>query len=194
MRTSTPRCRKRCLTPCDWRMVAAPASSRSVQARSPSPLPGCWTDAPPRPIGCGPTSYSVATPGRGAAQPSVHRRRRHPHLRGHDDRHRSVPPPHPTRPRRRRGQLGGTDRLVAPPQRQGGQAQFVERLRAEVTGDQLGPLRDWMLENCPSARPRHARGARPHVSTRSLVGSARRPGSLRWPGSPMRGSTSRACC
>src|SRR2546425_159408 len=37
--------------------------------------------------------------------------------------------------------------LVAPPQRQGGQAQFIERLRPDATGDQLGPLRDWMIEN-----------------------------------------------
>jgi transcriptional regulator GlxA family with amidase domain len=37
--------------------------------------------------------------------------------------------------------------LVAPPQRQGGQAQFIERLMPDASGDQLGPLRDWMLEN-----------------------------------------------
>jgi transcriptional regulator GlxA family with amidase domain len=37
--------------------------------------------------------------------------------------------------------------LVAQPQRQGGQAQFIERLRPDANGDELGPLRDWMLEN-----------------------------------------------
>ena len=85
--------------------------------------------------------------------------------------------------------------LVAPPQRQGGQAQFVERLRAEATGDQLGPLRDWMLENLALPLDLDTlAGARTCLDARSLVGSARRPGSLRWPGSPMRGSTEHACC
>src|SRR6266566_8579029 len=37
--------------------------------------------------------------------------------------------------------------LVAPPQRQGGQAQFIERLRPDANGHQLGSLRDWMIEN-----------------------------------------------
>ena len=37
--------------------------------------------------------------------------------------------------------------LVAPPQRQGGQAQFIERLRPDASGDELGPLRMWMMEN-----------------------------------------------
>jgi len=35
--------------------------------------------------------------------------------------------------------------LVAAPQRQGGQAQFIERLMPDASGDQLGPLRQWML-------------------------------------------------
>jgi transcriptional regulator GlxA family with amidase domain len=37
--------------------------------------------------------------------------------------------------------------LVGPPQGPGGQAQFVERLLPEATSHDLGPLRDWMLEN-----------------------------------------------
>src|SRR5207244_221033 len=37
--------------------------------------------------------------------------------------------------------------LVAPPQRQGGQAQFVERLLPDARRDRLGPLRAWTLEN-----------------------------------------------
>ena len=41
--------------------------------------------------------------------------------------------------------------LVAPPQRQGGQAQYIERLRADASGDDLGPLREWMMDNL--ARP-----------------------------------------
>ena len=65
--------------------------------------------------------------------------------------------------------------LVAPPQRQGGQAQFVERLRPEASGDQLGPLRDWMLENLALPhRPRHARQARAHVPTNTHPPVSRR--------------------
>src|SRR4029077_11883331 len=38
--------------------------------------------------------------------------------------------------------------LVAPPQRQGGQAQYVERLvRSEANGNELDSLREWMREN-----------------------------------------------
>ena len=35
--------------------------------------------------------------------------------------------------------------LVAPQQRPGGQAQYVERLLPEASGDQLAPLRTWLL-------------------------------------------------
>jgi transcriptional regulator GlxA family with amidase domain len=41
----------------------------------------------------------------------------------------------------------GARGLVAPPLRQGGQAQFIERLMPEANGDELGALRGWMLEN-----------------------------------------------
>jgi transcriptional regulator GlxA family with amidase domain len=37
--------------------------------------------------------------------------------------------------------------LVAPPQRAGGQAQYVERLRPDASGDQLAPLRTWLLSH-----------------------------------------------
>jgi transcriptional regulator GlxA family with amidase domain len=59
--------------------------------------------------------------------------------------------------------------LVAPPQRQGGQAQFVERLRAEATGDQLGPLRDWMLENLALPLDLDTLAERAHMSRRTLT-------------------------
>ena len=35
--------------------------------------------------------------------------------------------------------------LIAPPQRAGGQTQYVERLRPDASGDQLAPLRTWLL-------------------------------------------------
>src|SRR6476659_179989 len=59
--------------------------------------------------------------------------------------------------------------LVAPPQRQGGQAQFVERLRPEASGDQLGPLRDWMLENLALPHDLDALARRAHMSRRTLT-------------------------
>ena len=37
--------------------------------------------------------------------------------------------------------------LVAPPQRAGGQAQYVERLLPDASGDQLAPLRTWLLSH-----------------------------------------------
>src|SRR6476620_47853 len=59
--------------------------------------------------------------------------------------------------------------LVAPPQRQGGQAQFVERLRPEASGDQLGPLRDWMLENSALPHDLDTLARRAHMSRRTLT-------------------------
>jgi len=58
--------------------------------------------------------------------------------------------------------------LVAPPQRQGGQAQFVKRLMPDASGDQLGPLRDWMLENLARPLDLGTLATRAHVSRRTL--------------------------
>lgn len=38
-------------------------------------------------------------------------------------------------------------RMVVPPQREGGQAQFISRAVPECTGETLGPLLAWVLEN-----------------------------------------------
>jgi transcriptional regulator GlxA family with amidase domain len=58
--------------------------------------------------------------------------------------------------------------LVAPPQRQGGQAQFIERLMPDASGDQLGPLRGWMLENLARPLDLGTLATRAHVSRRTL--------------------------
>jgi len=58
--------------------------------------------------------------------------------------------------------------LVAPPQRQGGQAQFIERLMPDASGDQLGSLRDWMLENLALPLDLGTLAMRAHVSRRTL--------------------------
>jgi transcriptional regulator GlxA family with amidase domain len=59
--------------------------------------------------------------------------------------------------------------LVAPPQRQGGQAQYVEQLRPEATGDHLGPLRDWMVENLTLPIDLDMLAAQANVSRRTLT-------------------------
>ena len=59
--------------------------------------------------------------------------------------------------------------LVAPPQRQGGQAQFIERLRPDARGDQLGPLRDWMLENLARPLDLDTLAEHAHMSRRTLT-------------------------
>src|SRR6478672_3223221 len=59
--------------------------------------------------------------------------------------------------------------LVAPPQRQGGQAQYVEQLRPQASGHQLGPLRDWMLEHLPLPLDLDTLAERAHVSRRTLT-------------------------
>jgi transcriptional regulator GlxA family with amidase domain len=58
--------------------------------------------------------------------------------------------------------------LVAPPQRQGGQAQFIERLMPDASGDQLGPLREWMLENLVLPLDLDTLAMRAHMSRRTL--------------------------
>jgi transcriptional regulator GlxA family with amidase domain len=59
--------------------------------------------------------------------------------------------------------------LVAPPQRQGGQAQFVERLRPETSDDQLTALRDWMLKNLALPLDLDTLATHAHVSRRTLT-------------------------
>ena len=58
--------------------------------------------------------------------------------------------------------------LVAPPQRQGGQAQFIERLKPNANGDQLGSLRDWMLESLALPIDLDMIATKAHISRRTL--------------------------
>lgn len=60
-------------------------------------------------------------------------------------------------------------RLVAPPHRAGGQAQYIERLRPEATGDRLGPLRDWLLADLTRQVDVDALAARVHLSRRTFL-------------------------
>jgi transcriptional regulator GlxA family with amidase domain len=59
--------------------------------------------------------------------------------------------------------------LVAPPQRQGGQAQYIERLRPDANGHQLAPLRDWMLEHLELPLDLDTLAEQAHISRRTLT-------------------------
>jgi transcriptional regulator GlxA family with amidase domain len=59
--------------------------------------------------------------------------------------------------------------LVAPPQRAGGQAQYIERLLPEPSGGELAPLRDWMLENLAQPLSIDALAEHAHTSRRTLI-------------------------
>ena len=59
--------------------------------------------------------------------------------------------------------------LVAPPRRSGDQAQYVDRLRGEPTGDKLASLLQWILENLSESMTIDALAAQAHMSRRSLI-------------------------
>jgi transcriptional regulator GlxA family with amidase domain len=59
--------------------------------------------------------------------------------------------------------------LVAPPQRAGGQAQYIDRLRPQARGHELAPLRDWMLASLASDLSIDALAQRAHISRRTLI-------------------------
>jgi transcriptional regulator GlxA family with amidase domain len=59
--------------------------------------------------------------------------------------------------------------LVAPPRRAGGQAQYIERLRPEASGDELGALREWMLGDLARPLDVDTLAARVHLSRRTFL-------------------------
>ncbi|GAA1394596.1 hypothetical protein GCM10009639_28880 [Kitasatospora putterlickiae] len=59
--------------------------------------------------------------------------------------------------------------LVAPPQRHGGQAQFIERFRPAARGDELAPLRAWMLDNLAHRQSVDELARRAHMSRRTFI-------------------------
>lgn len=59
--------------------------------------------------------------------------------------------------------------LVAPPRRRGRQAQFVEQFRPEASGDELAPLRQWMLDNLAEPLTVDDLAERAHMSRRTLI-------------------------
>jgi len=56
-----------------------------------------------------------------------------------------------------------------PPQRAGGQAQYIERLVPKPSGSELAPLRDWMLQNLAQPLSIDALAERAHMSRRTLI-------------------------
>jgi transcriptional regulator GlxA family with amidase domain len=59
--------------------------------------------------------------------------------------------------------------LVAPPRRRGGQAQFFEQFRPEASGEELAPLREWMLDNLAQPLTVDDLAERAHMSRRTLI-------------------------
>lgn len=60
-------------------------------------------------------------------------------------------------------------RMVVPPQRDGGQAQYISRPLPEVAGLSLAPLTDWMLENLARDIAVDDLAARAHMSPRTFA-------------------------
>ncbi|WP_329310950.1 GlxA family transcriptional regulator [Streptomyces sp. NBC_01262] len=59
--------------------------------------------------------------------------------------------------------------LVAPPQRPGGQAQYVDQLRSRPRSEELAGVRDWMLDNMAAGVTVDDIAARAHMARRTLV-------------------------
>ncbi|MGW4912495.1 GlxA family transcriptional regulator [Streptomyces sp. NPDC004270] len=58
--------------------------------------------------------------------------------------------------------------LVAPPQRSGGQAQFIERFRPSARGEDLAPVLTWMLDNLAHRQSVDELARRAHMSRRTF--------------------------
>jgi len=59
--------------------------------------------------------------------------------------------------------------LVAPPNRAGGQAQYIETLLPQANGSELAQLRDWMLDNLAQPLSLGALAQRAHMSRRTFI-------------------------
>jgi transcriptional regulator GlxA family with amidase domain len=59
--------------------------------------------------------------------------------------------------------------LVAPPQRSGGQAQFIERFLPPARGESLAPIRTWMLDNLARPQTVDDLARRAHMSRRTFI-------------------------
>ncbi|GAA2663587.1 GlxA family transcriptional regulator [Streptomyces lunalinharesii] len=59
--------------------------------------------------------------------------------------------------------------LVAPPQRAGGQAQFIDRFRPASRGEDLAPVRTWMLDHLGDRQTVDELAQRAHMSRRTFI-------------------------
>jgi transcriptional regulator GlxA family with amidase domain len=59
--------------------------------------------------------------------------------------------------------------LVAPPRRSGGQAQFIERFRPVASGDDLAPVRSWMLDTLQRRHTLDQLAQRAHMARRTFA-------------------------
>jgi len=60
-------------------------------------------------------------------------------------------------------------RMVVPPQREGGQAQYIARAVPECTAETLGPLLTWITENLAEDHSVEALARRAHMSARTFA-------------------------
>jgi len=60
-------------------------------------------------------------------------------------------------------------RMVVPPQREGGQAQYIARAVPDCTAETLGPLLTWILENLDQDHSVEELARRAHMSTRTFA-------------------------
>ena len=60
-------------------------------------------------------------------------------------------------------------RMVVPPQREGGQAQYIARAVPDCSGETLGPLLSWVIENLAEDHSVEALARRAHMSARTFA-------------------------
>ena len=124
-----------------------------------------------------------AVPDRQGRPQRVVRRRREPdHQRRHRGGHRCLPAPGP-QGAGQRGHQQIARRMVVPPQRDGGQRQYIDQPIPVRCSEGFAPHLDWILGNLTSrtASPRWPPG-RTCRRARSPAGSSRRPGARRCSG------------
>ena len=143
----------------------APAAAGSLDGRRDHALAGGRRAAPSVPQD------------RRAAEPALHRRRRHSDLGGGHRRRRPLPAPHPHRPWRCCRQPGRA-RSVAPPNRDRRPGSSTSSsFSPQANGSELSPTADWMPDNLAQPLSLDALAQRaPHVAPDSHpAGAVRKP-------------------
>ena len=143
-------------------------SSPTAPRRSPRRGRACSAAAGAPPTGATSTSWPRATRGgrrpRRALRPGRHDRHRR-RLGGRPGRRAARDAPAV----RRQVAAAAARRMVVPPHRDGGQAQFIERVVTDCAAETLGPLLTWILENLADDLSVEQLAKRAHMSTRTFA-------------------------